>query len=92
MDDAVEDLRAADVKTVLALRGDLVDGQQPADFRYACELIPRLKEAGAVRGRGGPTPRDTSTAWTRAENIRHLRAKQGAGSRLLHHPAVLQQR
>lgn len=29
----VEALRAAGVKTVLALRGDLVDGQQPADFR-----------------------------------------------------------
>lgn len=50
VDDAVEDLRAAGVKTVLALRGDLVDGQQPADFRYACELIPRLKEVGLCVG------------------------------------------
>lgn len=50
VDDAVEALRAAGVKTVLALRGDLVDGQQPADFRYACELIPRLKEVGLCVG------------------------------------------
>ena len=35
----VEALRAAGVETVLALRGDLAPGQEPADFRYAYELI-----------------------------------------------------
>ena len=34
----VEALRAAGVETVLALRGDLAPGQEPADFRYAYEL------------------------------------------------------
>lgn len=46
----VEALRAAGVETVLALRGDLAPGQEPADFRYAYELIPRLKAAGLCVG------------------------------------------
>ena len=79
VDDAVEDLRAAGVKTVLALRGDLVDGQQPADFRYACELIPRLKEAGLCVG-AAAYPEGHIDCLDPRENIRHLRAKQDAGA------------
>lgn len=79
VDDAVEDLRAAGVKTVLALRGDLVDGQQPADFRYACELIPRLKEVGLCVG-AAAYPEGHIDCLDPRENIRHLRAKQDAGA------------
>ena len=75
----MEDLRAADVKTVLALRGDLVDGQQPADFRYACELIPRLKEAELCVG-AAAYPEGHIDCLDPRENIRHLRAKQDAGA------------
>ena len=46
----VEALRAAGVETVLALRGDLAPGQEPADVRYAYELIPRRKAAGLCVG------------------------------------------
>lgn len=79
VDDAVEALRAAGVKTVLALRGDLVDGQQPADFRYACELIPRLKEVGLCVG-AAAYPEGHIDCLDPRENIRHLRAKQDAGA------------
>lgn len=75
----VEALRAAGVKTVLALRGDLVDGQQPADFRYACELIPRLKEAELCVG-AAAYPEGHIDCLDPRENIRHLRAKQDAGA------------
>lgn len=75
----VEGLRAAGVKTVLALRGDLVDGQQPADFRYACELIPRLKEVGLCVG-AAAYPEGHIDCLDPRENIRHLRAKQDAGA------------
>lgn len=75
----VEALRAAGVKTVLALRGDLVDGQQPADFRYACELIPRLKEVGLCVG-AAAYPEGHIDCLDPRENIRHLRAKQDAGA------------
>ena len=50
IDEALDMFEEAGVSAVLALRGDLVDGQQPADFRYACELIPRLKEVGLCVG------------------------------------------
>lgn len=79
VDDAVEALRAAGVKTVLALRGDLVDGQQPADFRYAYELIPRLKAAGLCVG-AAAYPEGHIDCLDPRENIRHLRAKQDAGA------------
>lgn len=76
---AVEELRAAGVKTVLALRGDLVDGQQPADFRYACELIPVLKDAGFCVG-AAAYPEGHIDCFDGRENIRHLKAKQDAGA------------
>lgn len=91
VDDAVEDLRAAGVKTVLALRGDLVDGQQPADFRYACELIPRLKEAELCVGAAG-LPRGTHRLPGPAREHPPSAREAGCRRRLLHHPAVLQQR
>lgn len=64
---------------VEALRGDLVDGQQPADFRYACELIPRLKEAELCVG-AAAYPEGHIDCLDPRENIRHLRAKQDAGA------------
>lgn len=64
---------------MLALRGDLVDGQQPADFRYACELIPRLKEAELCVG-AAAYPEGHIDCLDPRENIRHLRAKQDAGA------------
>lgn len=79
VDAAVEAMRAAGVGTVLALRGDLVDGQQPADFRYACDLIPHLKEAGLCVG-AAAYPEGHIDCLDPRENIRHLRAKQDAGA------------
>lgn len=75
----VEALRAAGVETVLALRGDLAPGQEPADFRYAYELIPRLKAAGLCVG-AAAYPEGHIDCLDSRENIRHLRAKQDAGA------------
>ena len=75
----VEGLRAAGVETVLALRGDLAPGQEPADFRYAYELIPRLKAAGLCVG-AAAYPEGHIDCLDPRENIRHLRAKQDAGA------------
>ena len=75
----VEALRAAGVETVLALRGDLAPGQEPADFRYAYELIPRLKAAGLCVG-AAAYPEGHIDCLDPRENIRHLRAKQDAGA------------
>ena len=75
----VEALRAAGVETVLALRGDLAPGQEPADFRYAYELIPRLKAAGLCVG-AAAYPEGHIDCLDPRENIRHLHAKQDAGA------------
>lgn len=75
----IGDLRAAGVKTVLALRGDLVEGQKPADFHYACELIPLLKDAGFCVG-AAAYPEGHIDCLDPRENIRHLKAKQEAGT------------
>lgn len=51
----------------------------PADFRYACELIPRLKEAELCVG-AAAYPEGHIDCLDPRENIRHLRAKQDAGA------------
>ncbi|MEC4273011.1 methylenetetrahydrofolate reductase [Adlercreutzia sp. R25] len=76
---AISDLRAACVRTVLALRGDLVEGQEPADFPYACELIPLLKDAGFCVG-AAAYPEGHIDCLDPRENLRHLKAKQEAGA------------
>lgn len=76
---ALAELQRAGVRTVLALRGDLVDGQEPADFRYACDLIPRLKEAGLCVG-AAAYPEGHIDCLDPRQNIEHLKAKQEAGA------------
>ena len=39
------------IRNVLALRGDLPEGYEAGDFRYAKDLIPVLADAGILRGR-----------------------------------------
>lgn len=79
IDDAITDMRTSGVRTVLALRGDLVDGQKPADFHYAYELIPVLKEAGFCVG-AAAYPEGHIDCLSDKENIEHLKAKQDAGA------------
>lgn len=76
---AIEELQEAGVRTVLALRGDLIDGQEPADFRYACDLIPLLKEAGLCVG-AAAYPEGHIDCLDPRQNIEHLKAKYEAGA------------
>lgn len=46
----IDELKAAGVQNVLALRGDPVPGQRVRDYRYAKDLIPDLVEAGFCVG------------------------------------------
>ncbi len=76
---AVADMRARGVTTVLALRGDLTEGQEPSRFRYAADLIPLLKDAGFCVG-AAAYPEGHITCEDDALNIEHLKAKQDAGA------------
>lgn len=42
----LDDLKAKGIKRILALRGDLTEGAQPKDFRYATDLIEFINAYG----------------------------------------------
>ena len=79
---AIEDFKAKGVQNVLALRGDLRPGQEPAVFHYAKDLIPRLVDAGFCVGGAAYTEGHISCEDDRV-NLEHLKAKQDAGASFL---------
>lgn len=79
IDRTILELKQAGVESVLALRGDLLDGQEPAAFRYAYELIPVLKDAGFCVG-AAAYPEGHIDCLDASANIEHLKAKQDAGA------------
>ena len=79
VDDAIAAMGEAGIRTVLALRGDLIDGQEPADFHYAADLIPLLKQAGFCVG-AAAYPEGHIDCLDERLNLEHLRAKQDAGA------------
>ena len=46
VDGVIDSIVDNGIKSVLALRGDIVEGKTPTDFKFAKELIPLLKERG----------------------------------------------
>lgn len=76
---AIADMRSRGINTVLALRGDLVDGQEPPIYHFAKDLIPLLKDAGFCVG-AAAYPEGHITCEDDAANIEHLKQKQDAGA------------
>lgn len=80
LDQTVADLKARGIANVLALRGDVVAGQQPAgDFRYAKDLIAVLAAEGFCVG-AAAYPEGHVTCEDDRANIEHLKQKQDAGA------------
>ncbi len=79
LDAAIADMKARGIQTVLALRGDLVEGRQPPVYRYAKDIIPILKDAGFCVG-AAAYPEGHITCEDERANIEHLKAKQDAGA------------
>lgn len=79
LEETIADLKQRNISTVLALRGDLVEGQQPGPFKLAVDLIPRLKDAGFTVA-AAAYPEGHVTCLDPRENIRHLKLKQDAGA------------
>ena len=50
VDSVIDSIVGAGIKNVLALRGDIVEGKAPTDFKFAKELIPLLKDRGICVG------------------------------------------
>ncbi len=67
------------IKSVLALRGDIVEGKLPTDFLYAKELIPLLKEKGLNVG-AACYPEGHVSCENLDDDIRYMKEKEDAGA------------
>ena len=85
----IEDIRAAGIQNVMALRGDLtpelVSGDRSMwDYRYAIDLVRELRECGADFCIGGACyPEIHPESENQKEDIKHLREKVDAGCAFL---------
>ncbi|MEE0226546.1 methylenetetrahydrofolate reductase, partial [Senegalimassilia anaerobia] len=79
---AIADMKDRGIRNVLALRGDLPEGYEPGDFRYAKDLIPVLADAGFCVG-AAAYPEGHIDCDSLRLNVEHLRQKQDAGASFL---------
>ncbi|MEG1561544.1 MAG: methylenetetrahydrofolate reductase [Raoultibacter sp.] len=75
----VADLKTKHVENVLALRGDRVEGCDPAAFSYAKDLIARLASEGFCVG-AAAYPEGHIECSDFSRSIQHLKQKQDAGA------------
>ena len=85
----IENMKAAGIENVMALRGDLLPEQKGADrsdwdYRYAVDLVRELKESGADFCIGGACyPEVHPESANQKEDIERLREKVEAGCEFL---------
>ena len=79
---SIADMKGKGINTVLALRGDLQPGCEPAEFHYAMELIPLLKDAGFCVG-AACYPEGHLACEDLQADIERLKMKQDAGADFL---------
>ena len=80
----IEDLKAAGIQNIMALRGDLTPEMEGADrtnwaYQYAIDLIRELKEKGDFCIGSGCYPEVHPEAANMIEDIRHIKEKVDAG-------------
>ena len=80
----IEELKAAGIQNIMALRGDLTPEMEGKDrsgwaYKYASDLIRELKEKGDFCIGSGCYPEVHPEAANMAEDIRHLKEKVDAG-------------
>ncbi len=85
----IEEMKAAGIQNVMALRGDLTpelknSDRSSWDFRYAIDLIHAIKESGADFCIGAACyPEIHPESENQADDIRHLKEKVDAGCAFL---------
>ena len=78
----IEDMKAAGIRNVMALRGDIPSGMEnaPREYSYAIELVRELRESGGDFCIGGACYPEVHPESINAENdLMHLREKADAG-------------
>ena len=87
--DRIDDMKAANIENVMALRGDIPAELQNADrshwdYHHAIELVRELKESGADFCIGGACyPEIHPESENQKEDIKHLKEKVDAGCEFL---------
>ncbi len=79
VDSVIDSIVANGIRSVLALRGDIVEGKAPTDFKFAKELIPLLKER-ELRVGAACYPEGHVTCENPEDDIRYLKEKEDAGA------------
>ena len=80
----IEDIRAAGMQNIMALRGDLVADNTLHDYRHAIELVREIKEADPEFCIGGACyPEIHPESANQKEDIRFLKEKTDAGCEFL---------
>jgi len=77
----LETLRARGVENILALRGDLVEGERQGarPYRYASQLVEEIRAFGGFSVGGACYPEGHLDCESQAEDLRHLKEKVEAG-------------
>lgn len=79
IDETLAATQDAGLENVLALRGDPVPGREPIDFRFAKDLIPRVRATGLCVG-AAAYPEGHVACLDFDTSLRHLKQKQDAGA------------
>ncbi len=79
IDSVIDSIVDNGIKSVLALRGDIVEGKTPTDFKYAKDLIPLLKDRKLSVG-AACYPEGHVTCECPDDDIRYLKEKEDAGA------------
>lgn len=79
LDEKIDEMRAAGIRNVLALRGDPRPDAPKGDFAYAADIIGPLREAGFCVG-AAAYPEGHIACESLEADVAHLREKQDAGA------------
>lgn len=83
IDLVLEQLSSAGIENILALRGDIPDGQQTGDFKYASDLIEYVKSKGQFTIGAACYPEGHLESISPEQDILHMKQKADAGADFL---------